>query len=67
MHNIVMTFYQNVALMMLDKCVKFHGRTSNLLEVMSKVMVLTLGNNNDNADNRVMTIARICFFRKQTS
>ena len=61
-----MAFGQIVALVMVNKCAKFHNISFNSLEVMTKVKVLHNDDNDDNDNARVMAIPRL-FFQKQTS
>ena len=62
-----MALGQIVALVMVNKCVKFHNISFNSLEVMTKVKVFHNADADDNnADARVMAIPRL-FFQKQTS
>ena len=69
---------QIVALVMVNKCVKFHWGSLNNKEVMVKVKVFhddaddnnnddNNGNDNDNADDdtRVMAITRLFFFENR--
>ena len=62
MHGRVMALGQIVALVMVNKCVKFHNISFSNKEVMNKVKVFH-DNANDNyaddADARVMTIPRL--------
>ena len=71
-----MALGQIVALVMVNKCVKFQTNSFNNKEVMTKVKVFHAyandaadANNNANADDdtRVMAIIPLFFFEKQTS
>ena len=75
-HNIVkkpsrvMALDQIVALVMVNKCVKFHKICLDSFEIKANVKVFGRRQHlttPDNADAGVTTIARIFFFEKQTS
>ena len=75
----VMALSQIIALVMVNKCVKFQTNSFNNKEVMTKVKVFHAyandaaddnDNDNDNTnddDARVIAIPRLFFFEKQTS
>ena len=68
-HDRVTTIVQILALVMVNKCVKFVDNSFNSMEVMGKVKLF---HNNDNAayadeDTRVMTISQLFFCEKQLS
>ena len=70
----VMALGQIVALVMVNKCVKFHKICLDSFEIKANVKVFgrrqhltTTPDDDDNADAGVTTIARIFFFEKQTS
>ena len=74
MHDRVMSLGQIVALVMVNKGVKFHNISFSNKEVMTKVKVFHDDNDDDNNDNyyadadaRVMTIPRLFLSQKQTS
>ena len=61
-----MALGQIVALVMVNKCVKFHNISFNSLEVMTKVKVFHAADNAaDNADTRVMAIPQLFFFERR--
>ena len=66
-----MALSQIVALVIVNKQMKFHKICYNTLKVIAKVKVCHHDDDNDytaaNADTRMMTITRLFFFEKQAS
>ena len=63
-----MALGQIVALVMVNKCVKFQDSSFNSVEVMTKVKVFHDDDYADyNDDTRVMIIPHLFFFEQQTS